>query len=233
MKKVSILLLTIDRLDLTREYVGKALEKAGYPFDLLHTDNGSKKEPEVIDLVKSWNPKVQILNDHNGGTAQSLNRMIELNPSDYYVFIGNDIKLPTDWLKKLVEHGEAIPDSGVVGIDWMNKKYPVEDFNGKPVWANPSIFGTMFISKAVRDKVGKFCEDYGVYGLWDSDYNLRVRESGFRNYYLKDMHSEHMGDDVFSKSEYRKMKDESLERAKVVFADNVKRYGETNNFYIG
>src|SRR5688572_27561441 len=102
MTKVSILLLTIDRYHLTREYVGQALKEAGYPFELCISDNGSK-DPEIFKWCEEQNPKVYFKNGYNYGTAQSLNRMIEANPADLYCFLGNDIQLPRNWLKYAVE----------------------------------------------------------------------------------------------------------------------------------
>ena len=221
--KVSILLLTINRYNLTREYVGRALDEAGVPFDLCITDNGST-EQNIFDWCEQRNPKVYNLNTSNQGTAQSLNRMIKQNPSDYYVFIGNDIELPKNWLKKMVEYNEAIPQSGVIGIDWRGKKYPKREVNGLTIDETSNVFGTMFVSQATREKVGIFCEDYGPYGLWDSDYSIRCSAAGLINYYLPGLKSEHFGNDVGQKDEYRKMKDESLAKASPIFNINRKRY---------
>lgn len=230
--KVSVLLLTIDRYHLTKEYVGKALKQAGIPFDLCITDNGST-QPEIFQWCEAQNPTLYIKNGENKGTAQSLNKMIDMNPSDYYVFIGNDIELPNNWLKMLVEHGEAIPETGVAGIDWrgMAHLYHRTQINGKTVLVNENAFGTTFISHKTREKVGKFCEDYGVYGLWDSDYHFRCRCAGLTNYYLDGVTSHHFGDDVGENSPYRRMKNESLQRAKPIFDENWKKY-EKGDFYI-
>lgn len=229
--KVSILLLTIDRSKLTKHYVGQALERANYPYELCITDNGST-ESEIFEWCQAQNPKIYIKNGYNGGTAQSLNKMIELNPSDYYAFIGNDIQLPQDWLKKFVEHAEAIPQSGVIGIDWRGKakEYDLQTINGKQILVSENAFGTTFISKKVREKVGKFCEDYGVYGLWDSDYHFRCRQAGFINYYLNGLTSHHFGDDVGQDSPYRRMKNESLSKAKPIFDENWKKYQKGDYF---
>lgn len=214
-----------------REYVGDALRNAGYPYELLVTDNGSVDQ-RTIDWVKEQNPKLFFINKENKGTTQSLNRMIDANESDYYVFIGNDIRLPENWLRKLVEYGEAIPDSGVVGINWRPVEYPEKIINGKKVWEASSIFGTMFISGKLRKAIGRFCEDYGVYGLWDGDYSYRAKGAGFLNYYLAGEVSEHKGNDVGEDSEYRRMKDKSLAIAKPIFDNNIKRYAATGNYYI-
>ena len=232
MKKVSILLLTINRYHLTKEYVGQALSQAGYPYELCITDNGST-DPLIFDWCEKQNPKIYNKNAENQGTAQSLNRMIDQNSSDYYVFIGNDIQLPNNWLKILIDHAEAIPNSGVLGYNWRGneKDYPIINLNGKEVMSTTNTFGTTFVSQLVRDKVGKFCEDYGVYGLWDSDYHFRVRKAGFENYYIKGMSSHHFGNDVGENTPYRKMKDESASKAKPKFSENMLKY-EKGEIYI-
>lgn len=227
--KVNILLLTIDRYEMTEEYVGKALKNAGYPYNLCVTDNGSK-DKRVIDLVNSWNPLLHIVNADNKGTAQSLNKMMRLEPADAYVFIGNDIKMPQDWLRHLVEYAKAIPDSGVIGIDWRHLNYDKETINGKVINKTSRVFGTMFVPQSAREKIGEFCEDYGVYGLWDSDWSERCHLAGLRLYYIDQLKTEHMGHDVGENSEYRKMKDASLANAKKYFDANVKEY-RSGNFY--
>jgi len=228
--KVNILLLTIDRLDHTKNYVGQALKNAGYPFELCCTDNGSKIEPEVIDLVRGWNPSLHILNDKNVGTTQALNEMIRQRPADAYVFIGNDIQMPQDWLKTLVSYAEAIPESGVVGIDWRGLQYDKSIVNGKVVKNTTNVFGTMFVTQAVRDKIGEFCEDYGPYGLWDSDYSIRCTIAGLLNYYVDGLMTTHQGHDVGHDSEYRKMKDASLAAAAPKFNENRKKYDRGEYF---
>lgn len=231
MKKISILLLTIDRYELTKEHVGNALRDAGYPYELCVTDNGSK-DPKIFEWAEAQNPKLYIKNGENKGTAPSLNKMIELNPSDAWVFIGNDIELPKNWLKKLVETSEKIPNNGVVGINWRPLEFEKVIINDTPILLSGRTFGTMFITKATRDKVGRFCEDYGVYGLWDSDYSIRCEQAGLLNYYLHGERSEHRCNDVEENTPYRKMKNESISRAKPIFNENVKRYKETNQYFI-
>lgn len=231
MATVSILLLTINRFNLTREYVGNALRDAGHEFELCITDNGST-DPMILKWNEEQNPKIYNRNEKNEGTAQSLNRMIEQNPSDYYCFIGNDIKLPPGWLKSLVEVAMAVPNPGVIGIDWRHANYQTHEFNGVKVWENPTVFGTMFISQSTREKVGKFCEDYGPYGLWDSDYSIRTKKAGLFNCYLHGVHSHHFGNDVGNQDAYRKMKDESLKNARPKFDENCKKY-EKGEIYIG
>lgn len=232
-KKVSILLLCIDRYNLTKTYIEDAMRKANYPFELCISDNGSV-DPKIFEWCEQQNPKVYFKNGYNYGTAQSLNRMIEANPSDYYAFLGNDIELPNNWLKYMVEAGENTKGlHGVIGIDWMGKEaqYDHIELNGHPIMANTSIFGDMFISQELRDKIGVFCEEYGVYGLWDGDYSYRARMAGRQNFYLRGVRSTHFGDDVGQNSAYRKMKDESLAKAVPFFSANKIKY-EAGDYFI-
>lgn len=227
--KVNVLLLTIDRFHLTQDFVGKALENAGYPFDLCCTDNGSE-DKRVIELVESWKPKLHILNEQNKGTTQSLNNMIRKAPADAYVFIGNDIRMPNGWLRELVGAAKTIPDNGVIGIDWRQIQYEKEVVNGLTIQKSTNIFGTMFHTQRTRDIVGEFCEEYGPYGLWDSDYALRCHYAGLRNFYLNDLKTEHMGGDVGQDTPYRKMKDASLQAARPTFDKNLNEY-KNGNYY--
>lgn len=227
--KVTILLLSIDRHYELTKYIDRALKNAGIKYQLAVSDNGSK-DTKVKEWIESKKPVVFFDNGYNYGTAQSLNRMIQATAdSDYWVFIGNDIEMPNDWLKSLVETMERIPTSGVVGIDWRHLTYEEKQINNVKVWDTTNVFGTMCISKECRNKVGAFTEDYGVYGLWDSDFSLRCKVAGLDIYYIKDLRSKHEGSDVGEQTEYRKMKDDSLKAAAPIF--NINRELYKQGFY--
>lgn len=228
--KVTILLLTIERLYELETIIEPALKNTGIEYQLAVSDNGSKDE-RVREWIVAQKPIVYFDNGYNYGTAQSLNRMImATRDSDYWVFIGNDISMPKNWLRSLVETMEKIKTSGVVGIDWRHLKYETKKINDVEVWDTTNVFGTMCISKECRNKVGAFTEDYGVYGLWDSDFSKRCRVAGLEIYYLKDLRTKHECHDVGHLSDYRKMKDESLDKASPIFNENVKLY-EQGRYY--
>ncbi len=92
--------------------------------------------------------------------------------------------------------------------------------------------GTTFWSKEVLDKVGYYCEDYGFYGLGDSDFGMRVLWSKYINYYLYGIKSKHLGHDINDNSEYRKMKWDSLEKHSSMLGKNFKKYKGTGQYYI-
>lgn len=228
--KVSVLLLTIDRYELTEKYVGEALRNAGHEFDLCVTDNGSTDQ-RVIDLIESWEPKYFQRNSENLGTTQMFNQMIRENPADGYVLIGNDIQMPPNWLRAFVDHAQMIPQTGTIGIDWMMRAYPRAVFNGREVDFADKIYGPVYIPRSTRDKVGDFCEDYGKYGYDDTDWSLRCRSAGLVNYYISFMKCIHHGGDVGEDSDYRRMKDAHLKANKSKLLANLEKYN-VGNYYI-
>jgi len=229
MPSVTILLLTIDRYEVTSKVITQALLNAGHPFTLHVHDNGSSDvaiQKWGLDQSRQYNGKYT-RSESNIGTTQALNIMMRGTNSDYYVFIGNDIALPPGWLKAMVEYAEAIPNSGMVGINWRPLEYPAAVVNGKLTWPSKRIFGDVLFGKHVRQAIGELCEDYGPYGLWDSDTAVRCEMAGLLNYYIADLRSEHMTNDVGEDSDYRRMKDASLSTAKPIYSANVEQYKTT------
>jgi hypothetical protein len=133
----------------------------------------------------------------------------------------------------MVEAGENTKGlHGVIGIDWrgLSHQYDKIELNGHPVDGSTNVFGDMFISQELRDKIGVFCEDYSVYSFWDSDYSVRATAAGRQNFYLRSVTSTHFGDDVGSNTEYRKMKDASMSKSKPIFSANLERYKQGDYF---
>lgn len=231
--RVSLLLLTIDRANKTKHCFGGAMQKAEYSFDLCIADNGST-EPEIFEWCETLKPKIYLKHGYNKGTTQALNELIALNPADAYVFIGNDIEMPRGWLREFVRYAKAIDNAGMIGMDWrgLAKSWKQETINGLNIIPATNIFGPTFITQKALDKIGSFCEDYGTYGLWDSDCAIRCSIAGLQNFYIPNFESEHKGNDVGKGTEYRKMKDLSLEKAQPIFNENIKRYNETKLVYL-
>ncbi len=50
------------------------------------------------------------------------------------------------------------------------------------------------MTRRLINTIGGFCEAYHPYGLEDSDYCFRAALSGFKNYYIPGLKSEHIGE---------------------------------------
>jgi hypothetical protein len=82
------------------------------------------------------------------------------------------------------------------------------------------------------EKIGKFNEVYDPYGMQDSDYSFRLKQTGHLNYYLGGLTAEHIGHDVGQDTPYRKMKDEGLSKCDKLWAQETAKYQATNNYVI-
>lgn len=167
------------------------------------------------------------------GIAAALNEGIRKTKDyDVVAFCGNDIVMPNNWLLMAVEHIQAIPETGMCGIYCVETLPKTEVINGievHPTWAT---FGNVIIPRKAIDSVGYFNEAYDPYGMQDSDYGLRLTQLGFKSYYIKGLQSQHIGHDVGEQTDYRKMKDEGLNKAGAIWEYYNKLYTETNNYTI-
>jgi hypothetical protein len=68
--------------------------------------------------------------------------------------------------------------------------------------------------------------------MQDADYCYRLVKSGLKNYYLPNLKSEHIGHDVGDGSEYRRMKDEGLNKSGEIWAKAIEHYEKNNNYYL-
>lgn len=232
--KVSILMNVIDRHKLTKKCVDRALACAGYKdWELLICDNGSKNK-NIIRYIRNLKPAYFRENKQNEGNYQMLNQLLLRAKGDAFCVIGPDIWQPDNWLLSLVETYFAIPNSGIAGIHCVMQDGILKYVNGiKIMVTDGAIFGSAFWSREILNKVGYYCEDYGFYGLGDSDFGMRVQLAGYTNYYLHGMRSVHLGHDIKEGSEYRKMKWECLKKHKSILQANLSRYKETGKFYVG
>jgi hypothetical protein len=108
---------------------------------------------------------------------------------------------------------QRVSKTGIIGIHCVEELPPIVD----GVHKTHTPFGDNFITRELIDAVGGYNEEYDPYGMQDRDYGERATITGFTNYYLPDMRSEHIGHDVGNGTDYRRMKDESLARAQSVW----------------
>ena len=223
--KLSILLNTWDRYEMTRDYATASINQCGVTKEVLINDQGSKDQ-RVIDWAIETADK-PIINSSNIGNPQSFNNMLEKSQGDYIALIANDIKLPPNWGTHAIELIESIPNTGIVGFHCVGVRPSRVAKEGKVVRPASRVFGTWVFSRETFNQIGYF-QEFSKYGLWDSDYNIRCDWAGLINYYHDNLTSNHMGSDVGQKTDYRLSKDKELSLAKVNFDKT--NYGKDNYF---
>ena len=156
--KVSLIMITIDRLEIVKQTLGKILSNTGYDnWELCVADNGSTDG--VIDYISSLNPAVHILHGENKGVAYSLNRLIEQSSGELVCHIGNDIVMDDNWLKTMVDYQQAIPSTGVCAIHTVEALHPLAEIAGKQVHLGKLVFGPKMYRKKLVEKEAykEFC----------------------------------------------------------------------------
>lgn len=218
--KVSLVMITMNRVEIVKHTMGVILNNAGHDFELLVADNGSTDG--VIEYIESLHPKVHLINGENKGVACALNELIKCSSADLVCHIGNDIIMTGGWLKSLVYHHESIVSTGVCAIHTVEVLPPLSTIGDLGVHLSKIVFGP----KAYRRKVvGKTAyKAFSKYGFEDSDLSLRLYYAGYYNYYVPGMKGNHVGHDMETDSEYRRMKTRELAKSHIGFVESVNEY---------
>jgi len=204
---VNVILLDYERHEFTQRVKDVNFKNAGYEFD--HT---------IVDMK---------------GISKAINHGI-LNSRSYdaIVTMANDILMPNDWLKRMVDAMITIPNSGMIGIHTVEQINEPRTINGLQVHIQEAVFGNVLIPMKAIDKIGYFNEAYDPYGMQDRDYSYRLQMTGHLNYYLSGLRAEHIGHDVGQDTPYRKMKDEGLSRCDYLWATETGKYQQNNDYTI-
>jgi GT2 family glycosyltransferase len=223
---ISILLLSIDRYDMLVKTLEHNLANIGHPYELLVCDNGSKDQ-RVIEYLKSKNPACLRLNEENEGCGKAFNQLYLRAFGTHIALMSNDFLWPDGWGKWMVAWLDLIKNPGLCGIKFrddhmhppLSKRGEQEaHFVSREFGHDHSrIFGPTMFKRELVEKVGLFCEDFGPYGLEDSDLNERVTLAGLNSFYVPVLRSKHLEEDVGQDTEYRKAKDASLKANDVIF----------------
>ena len=212
---VSYIMNIIDRFDITPKVTADNRNTAGHPIrQYIVTDNGSK------DMrIKRWAAGFAhkfINNEENVGNPQALNNAMKVATGDIIVIAGNDIKLQNKWLAEAIKLIQDNPNIGLIGFNWRGNASKTKKKHGNLNEQVGNVFGTWVMSRKVYDKVGPFNE-FSKYGLWGSAYNDRCNAKGFINGYINGIDSEHIGNDVGETTDYRKMKNREMSKAKKAY----------------
>lgn len=237
----AIMMVTYNRLELTKQTLGNLFKTTDYPFYLIIVDNGSTDGTvEYLDKFLEKKPTdneflQQIIvrkNKTNRGIATGRNQALleadKLSDTLWYSTLDNDVLLPNGWLSECIDVLMKNKNYGGTGVNFESTEYPLITLNGKIVQdkkqGNLGTACTVF-PKSIHKIIGFFnTKDYSPnYGLEDSDAFFRVRVAGFKLCYIQTP-GVHIGEDSGDTSEYRKMKTFEHDRYKELFQKNCALY---------
>ncbi len=227
--KIACIFITCNRLDLTLQCIKQNFYNSGYDADVIWIDNNS--DPKFKETIsKAYNFTQSFSFSENKGISHAINKGIELASGyDAVVTLANDILMPDNWLKAMVEAATRIQNTGMAGIHCVEGLGSLNELNVHPTF---TAFGNVLIPRKAIDTIGFFNTDYDPYGTQDADYAYRLNATGFINYYLPYLRSTHIGHDVGNGTAYRRMKDESLNKAAAIYSANTKSYDLKKDYYI-
>jgi GT2 family glycosyltransferase len=237
----SIMLVTYNRLELTKRMITNFFQVTTSPYHLLVVDNGSKDGTveflhELDKSVPTFCQGVKFLfNPENKGIASGRNQGLKLASqfSDPFLStLDNDVELPMGWLGDCIDIIKANP-MFAVGVNMENVMYPLKTINGKTFQVKPmGNLGTActVFPKKLHQQIGYFATDMELYSHEDADYFFRARMLDYQMGYLKEM-GLHFGDGALDVGEYREWKTECSKKGYPVFQRNCYLYNSGKKSY--
>jgi GT2 family glycosyltransferase len=216
MSDITLMMVTYNRLDLTKRTLENLWKSTDVPYNLVIIDNGSTDGTVryLLELKDSTLPNVETFviqqNMDNKGIADGRNAALKIADeigTKWYCTIDNDVEVPSGWLGECIDILKVNKKYGMIGVNMEGVKYPLITENGKTFQSKPQgNLGTacMVFRKQVHQALG-FFKKYNKYGLEDSDFGMRARVFGFKLGYIKRM-GNHIGSDEKETSDYRKFK---------------------------
>jgi len=232
--KVSLLLLTLDRYQMTKYCLNNLLAKTGFPdFELLVMDNGSTDKRTVNLTSEESFPLVKkgslIQNETNIGIAAGFNQLLRKAQGEYICFLSNDIFVYENWLSELIHYNNEIDKAGMTTIFCDGDKGTFSPLlNSRDefthVWKPTKNItrGISLINRMALEDVGAFDEKLGIYGREREQYALRLANLNYNNFYIPNNFSVHLGREVNDNSQYRAMKDKALQQSIGYYTESLK-----------
>jgi glycosyltransferase involved in cell wall biosynthesis len=150
------------------------------PDEILIVDDHSTDG--TLDIIKSYAPKIQILNNRNIGMAEAFNLAIPLVTKNFITFLdGDDLWLPTK-SEKQINFLLTNPEFDTVCSSVVNFKKNIDTdsaFQSSRTFGPSRLFTATTFRKEVFDKFGLLDPTAGHFG-WISDWWSRASDLGIR-----------------------------------------------------
>jgi len=191
-KLLSIIVLNYNRLKYTKQTVKNLISKTTVRHEFIFVDQGSVDGTRkyLLSLKDKTNAESvkYVFNSRNLGVAGGRNKGILLSSGDYIMTIDDDIIVPEDYDKMLIDVCDKIPNLGVTGVCVEKKKFAIINKNGIDVMlkkdGNLNGACLCFNRKILKSTIGYFYAGF-YYGAEDIDLYIRLREVGLKSFYIR------------------------------------------------
>lgn len=228
MEKVSLMMITYNRLDLTKRTIENINKTVKSDYNLIIVDNNSTDG--TVEYLKELNCTKLILNNENLGIGRGRNQALwaaDQIGTDWYCTIDNDVEMPDGWLTESIGILKINPEFGAIGVNFEGESYPLVKKGGYEFQDKPKgNLGTacMVFGKPLHRAIG-FFKEYNRYGLEDSDFGMRARFFGFKLGYIRE-NGTHLGVGDLDSGEYKKFKTISHDSRVAEFNKNCELYSQ-------
>jgi len=192
----SIIVLTYNELEYTRQCVESVLERTAEPYELIFVDNGSTDG--TVDYLLSLLNVTLIENSENRGFPAAVNQGMRASRGKFVVLLNNDVVVTSGWMARLLAAANRDDRIGLVGpcLTWpecpQSIEVPYHDLTElEPFarqWATenqgrvedvPELVGAcLLIRRELIDAIGLFDEEFGIGQCEDKDYCRRTAAAG-------------------------------------------------------
>lgn len=231
--RVSIVVVTHDRLDLTRLCLASLLTELAWPcYEIVVVDNASVDgTADYLRQLEANTPQLRVLvNTENRGLPAANNQALREVSGDYIILLNNDAVVTRGSLATLIRHLHRDRALGLVGSvtnDTGNEariQVGYTDLGDLAAWSRGWMHdhdGQLFdipvlamfcvaMRRETFQRVGFLDERFGIGMFEDDDYTRRVRDAGYRVMCARDSYVHHWRRAAFGRmpdDEYQQLLD--------------------------
>jgi O-antigen biosynthesis protein len=225
--KLSIILNTYNNIDITRQCLPQLIASTGVPrsqMQIVINDNGSTdgcKEYIHRDIA----PDIYFSRADNIGNPQGVNRCLSVASGEFVAKVDPDFLMPPGWAVTAIDLLQKYPlKVALVGFHWAHGWCERQEDKTSVTYSHLSlgedmgdyylpvkVFGVWVFRRSLIDRVGCFRDDLSMYGIWDSEFQQRIKNNGLKCVYAKTKEKcYHLGADDLR---HRRFKDSELTKA--------------------
>lgn len=212
----SIIILTRDRLDLTKKCIESIVRHTDVPIEWVFVDNGSTDG--TVNYLKNIDGAKVIVNEENKGFAAACNQGIKVAEGKFILLLNNDTVVTPGWLRNMHNWLQLDPSIGIIGpvsnfvapiqrvddavyqtleeLDTYAKSRSVI-FEGRGFYPHRLIGLCMLFSREVVDRIGGLDERFFPGNYEDDDFCIRARIAGYKLWVAQNVFIHHEGHGTF------------------------------------
>lgn len=219
MQTTSVMMVTYNRLELTKRMLESFFKTTDTPYRLIVIDNGSTDGTvEWLQQLNIEPPLCQGVFKYffkkNMGISIGRNQGLFIADGykdPYLCTVDNDVEFPANWLSDCIEVMQANPKYSI-GVSFEDPIHYCHQLtkNGQTFqYKSKGNLGTacMVFDRDLHNKIGYFTTEYQKYGEEDANWGFRARLAGYNLGYIMKP-GKHLGIAELDTGEYRDFKDE-------------------------